>query len=95
MAIVNALGRRKSAVARVYVTEGTGKITINKRDLENGLFQVAYRKIVVTIQVGNRTIGGPFLNNVRTNNGLTLFIQHFSFDSTLLCERGRQTGNHQ
>ena len=33
MAIVNALGRRKSAVARVYVTEGTGKITINKRDL--------------------------------------------------------------
>ena len=30
---VNALGRRKSAVARVYVTEGTGKITINKRDL--------------------------------------------------------------
>ena len=35
MAIVNALGRRKSAIARVYVTEGTGKITINKRDLEN------------------------------------------------------------
>ena len=33
METVNALGRRKSAVARVYVTEGTGKITINKRDL--------------------------------------------------------------
>ena len=33
MEIVNALGRRKSAVARVYVTEGTGKITINKIDL--------------------------------------------------------------
>lgn len=31
--IINALGRRKSAIARVYVTEGTGKITINKRDL--------------------------------------------------------------
>ena len=31
--IANALGRRKSAVARVYVAEGTGKITINKRDL--------------------------------------------------------------
>ncbi len=30
---VNALGRRKSAVARVYVGEGTGKITINKRDI--------------------------------------------------------------
>lgn len=31
--IANALGRRKCAVARVYVSEGTGKITINKRDL--------------------------------------------------------------
>ena len=33
MEIVNAIGRRKSAVARVYLTEGTGKITINKKDL--------------------------------------------------------------
>jgi len=33
MAVVNALGRRKCAVARVYVSEGSGKITINKRDL--------------------------------------------------------------
>ena len=33
MAVINALGRRKSAVARVYVEEGSGKITINKRDL--------------------------------------------------------------
>ena len=31
--MINALGRRKSAIARIYVTEGTGKITINKRDL--------------------------------------------------------------
>ena len=30
---VNALGRRKSAIARVYVSEGNGKITINKRDI--------------------------------------------------------------
>ena len=33
MEVINAIGRRKSAVARVFVTEGTGKITINKRDL--------------------------------------------------------------
>ena len=32
--MVNALGRRKSAVARISVTEGTGKITINKKDLQ-------------------------------------------------------------
>ena len=30
---INALGRRKSSVARVYLSEGTGKITINKTDL--------------------------------------------------------------
>ena len=34
MEMINAIGRRKSAVARVYLTEGTGKITINKKDLE-------------------------------------------------------------
>ena len=35
MEMVNALGRRKSAVARIFVTEGTGKITINKKDLQD------------------------------------------------------------
>ncbi len=30
---INAIGRRKAAVARVYVSQGTGKITINKRDI--------------------------------------------------------------
>ena len=33
MEVINAIGRRKSAIARVYVSEGTGKITINKRDI--------------------------------------------------------------
>jgi len=32
MQIINTLGRRKTAVARVFVKEGTGKITVNKRD---------------------------------------------------------------
>ena len=35
MEVVNAIGRRKAAVARVFVTEGTGKIVINKRGLED------------------------------------------------------------
>mgnify|MGYP001495116711 FL=1 len=33
MEVVNALGRRKAAIARVFVSEGKGQITINKRDL--------------------------------------------------------------
>ena len=32
---INATGRRKAAIARVFVTEGTGVITINKRTLES------------------------------------------------------------
>ena len=31
---VNAVGRRKAAIARVFVKEGTGVITVNKRTLE-------------------------------------------------------------
>ncbi len=34
MEVVNTLGRRKSAVARIYVSEGKGNITINKRELK-------------------------------------------------------------
>lgn len=33
MEVINALGRRKTAVARIFVSEGSGKITINKQDL--------------------------------------------------------------
>jgi len=29
------IGRRKTAVARVYVSDGTGSITINKREFKN------------------------------------------------------------
>jgi ribosomal protein S9/S16 len=34
MEVVNTVGRRKSAVARVYLNEGKGNITINKKSLE-------------------------------------------------------------
>jgi small subunit ribosomal protein S9 len=33
MEAVNAIGRRKAAIARVFVSEGNGTITINKRDV--------------------------------------------------------------
>jgi small subunit ribosomal protein S9 len=34
MEVFNALGRRKAAVARVYLSEGKGNITINNKKLE-------------------------------------------------------------
>lgn len=33
MEVIHKIGRRKTAVARVYISQGKGKITINKRDL--------------------------------------------------------------
>ena len=32
MEIINTLGRRKTSVARVYLSKGTGKVIVNKRD---------------------------------------------------------------
>jgi small subunit ribosomal protein S9 len=33
MELINTVGRRKSAIARIYLTEGKGKITVNDRDV--------------------------------------------------------------
>ncbi|EDM44300.1 30S ribosomal protein S9 [unidentified eubacterium SCB49] len=35
METIHKIGRRKTAVARVYLTEGKGNITVNKRELAN------------------------------------------------------------
>ena len=35
MEVTNTLGRRKSAVVRVYLTKGTGNITVNDRDYKD------------------------------------------------------------
>lgn len=34
MDIINTIGRRKSAVARIYMNEGKGQILINKKELK-------------------------------------------------------------
>ncbi len=58
MEVVNALGRRKSAVARVYVSEGTGKITINKRDLTeyfpSTILQFVVKQPLNTLEVAEK-----------------------------------------
>ncbi len=46
MEVINALGRRKSAIARIYVKEGKGHITINDRDIEKYFYEDRLRFIV-------------------------------------------------
>ena len=43
---IYATGKRKSAIARVRITPGTGKITINKKEL-NDFYSLATLKAVV------------------------------------------------
>lgn len=50
MEMINAIGRRKSSVARVYLTKGEGKITVNGKD---------YREYFPQIHVQNAVIA-PF-----------------------------------
>ncbi len=45
MEVVNTIGRRKSAVARIYIIEGKGNITVNNRD---------FAKFFPTKQLHNR-----------------------------------------
>ena len=56
--MVNALGRRKSAVARIFVTEGTGKITINKKDLQDyfpsSILQFVVKQPLTTLNVAEK-----------------------------------------
>ena len=58
---VNAVGRRKAAVARVIVKEGTGNIVINKRPLEvyfpSSILQYIVKQPLTTLDVaGNYDI---------------------------------------
>ena len=58
MEIINAIGRRKSAVARVYLTEGSGKITINKKDLTeyfpSAILQYAVKQPLELLEVAEK-----------------------------------------
>ncbi|MBO7254869.1 MAG: 30S ribosomal protein S9 [Paludibacteraceae bacterium] len=55
MEITNAIGRRKSAIARVFVNKGAGNITINKRDLSvyfpSGILQYIVKQPLNTLNV--------------------------------------------
>jgi small subunit ribosomal protein S9 len=57
MEVINTLGRRKTAVARVYMKEGKGNITVNKRDYKE-FFPVAtlQAKLVQAFEV-TETLG--------------------------------------
>ncbi|MCM1521081.1 MAG: 30S ribosomal protein S9 [Muribaculaceae bacterium] len=58
MESVNAVGRRKAAVARVIVKEGNGQITINKRPLDvyfpSSILQYIVKQPLLTLDVAEK-----------------------------------------
>ncbi|MDO4302142.1 MAG: 30S ribosomal protein S9 [Clostridia bacterium] len=63
-------GRRKSSVARVYLVPGTGKITINKKDIEE-YFGLDTLKLIVRQPLETTGTNGKFDVIVNVQGGGT------------------------
>lgn len=50
-------GRRKDAVARVWVKPGQGKITVNKRDFSEYFAREAYKIAILRVFIDTKTTG--------------------------------------
>lgn len=68
MEVINTIGRRKKSVARIYMKDGEGKITVNKRELgeyfpSEILQTIVQQPLTVTEQ------GGKYDISVNVNGG--------------------------
>ena len=61
-------GRRKSSVARVYIMPGSGKVTINKRDMDD-YFGLETLKIIVKQPLELTGMAGKFDVSVNVHGG--------------------------
>jgi small subunit ribosomal protein S9 len=61
-------GRRKSSVARVYLTPGTGKITINKRDMDD-YFSLDTLKLIIKQPLELTGVAAKFDITVNVHGG--------------------------
>ncbi len=68
MEIINAIGRRKAAIARVYLKEGKGQITINNRDLTN-YFPAATLQYIVKQPLSKLNVIEKYDIQVNLNGG--------------------------
>ena len=68
MEVINSVGRRKASVARVYLKEGKGNITINKRDLKE-YFPLETLQYVVTQPLNTLEVMGNFDITVNVKGG--------------------------
>ena len=68
MDMINTSGRRKTAIARLYMTPGTGKVTVNKKELEN-YFTTAVLQFKVNQPFSLTETMGQYDINVNVDGG--------------------------
>ena len=59
MEVINAVGRRKSAIARVYLSQGTGNVTVNGKDFKE-YFPIEILQYIVMQPFGVLSLNGKF-----------------------------------
>ena len=64
----HAIGRRKTSVARVYVKPGSGKVTINKREIAD-YFPKATSRYVVNQPLGLLGLNDQYDFNINVHGG--------------------------
>ena len=64
MEVINAIGRRKAAIARVYLSEGNGEIIINNKDLKT-YFPVGTLQFIVEQPFNVLEVAGKY--NIKAN----------------------------
>ena len=68
MEVINSVGRRKASVARVYLKEGKGNITINKRDFKE-YFPLETLQYIVTQPLNTLEVLGNYDISVNVYGG--------------------------
>ena len=59
MEVINAVGRRKSAIARVYLSQGTGNVTVNGKDYKE-YFPIDTLQYIVMQPFGVLSLNGKY-----------------------------------
>jgi small subunit ribosomal protein S9 len=63
----SGIGKRKTSIAKVFLTEGSGNITINKKTFENFFFGIGQEK---------ESIKNPFLlTNLNNQYDIEIFVK--------------------
>ncbi|MCF8369107.1 MAG: 30S ribosomal protein S9 [Bacteroidales bacterium] len=68
MDVINTIGRRKTAIARIYLKEGNGTITVNKSDYKE-YFPLATLQYVVTQALAITETSGKYDITVNLTGG--------------------------